>query len=121
MKKKILLCAMMLSGVLIIAQAQDASAGSDQVNTGVEPDGQTKKILEAAREEILVYFRRYEPTAQIIGNTVSADAKYGRYPVHITVTAHDDTFDISIVSDVKDSYIGKWKANLIKNIRNRLQ
>jgi hypothetical protein len=83
-------------------------------------DGQ-RRLLEIAQNEVLNYFRRYKPQAEISGEKVIGTAQYGKYAVAIEITAGSgQNFDIDIRSDVKESYIKKWKANLRKNITMRL-
>jgi hypothetical protein len=79
-----------------------------------------RQMMEIAREEILSYFKRYTPRAEIQGNKVIGRAQYGKYPVSIEVTPTTGSgFTIMIDSTVKESYIIKWKANLEKNIAAR--
>lgn len=77
-------------------------------------------ILNAAKESILDYFKRYKPKAVINGNTVNGEAKFGRYPVTITITAQDGAYNIDIESNIDNSYIEKWKANINNRIARRL-
>jgi hypothetical protein len=118
MKKIILAVCVMLSAGLIYAQdaADDAAP-----NQSVVSDDRTQAILNAAQDEVLLYFRRYKPVARIDGNVMYGEAKFGRYPVEIVITPRNNTFDIVIKSRVRDAYMQKWEDNLRKNINDRLK
>ena len=80
-----------------------------------------RQILEIAREEILTYFARYTPRAEIRGNKTVGWARYGKYDVSIEITPTTGSgFTIVIDSTVKEAYLIKWKANLQKNIATRV-
>jgi hypothetical protein len=119
MKKIILTVCIMLSAGLMYAQ--DVSADDTAPNQSVGLDERTQTILKAAYDEILLYFRRYKPVARIDGNVVYGEAKFGRYPVEIVITARNNTYDIVIESRVREAYIQKWEDNLRKNINGRLK
>jgi uncharacterized protein (UPF0303 family) len=104
-KRLFLTACCFLAAGLMFAQAQEGQ----------------ERLLEIAKNETLLYFRRYQAEAEISGNKVIAQAQYGKYPVTIEITVNGERdFDIDIRSTVKESYIQKWKANLRKNIQLKL-
>ncbi|MDR3336098.1 MAG: penicillin-binding protein activator LpoB [Treponema sp.] len=79
-----------------------------------------QRILEIAEAEILSYFRRYKPKADIDGNKVHGEAKYGKDNVKIDVTFSRGDYRIDIVSTANAREINKWKATLKSRIDKKL-
>jgi TolB-like protein len=91
------------------AQGPSSSGGADR-----------QKILEASKEAILAYFKRYKPQAKAEGNKVRGEAQYGKYKVKIDVTTSGSGYTVEIDSLADNKVIEKWKTNIRKEIDKRL-